>query len=216
MKIHPYPQGSAEWMMARAGIPTASEFGNLVTPKWKARDGQMPRTYLAEKLAEWWLGGPLPGFGTWSTEQGQVLEQESLPWFELETGRQVVRPGFVTTDDGRIGCSPDGIIDQDTGLEVKCLEPTNHVKLLLTGDISDYLAQIHGGMLVTGFSKWVFLSYRRGFPNLVIEIERNEEIQSILRDALDLWLADFEAGKARLEEINGGPSRRTASTPAGS
>jgi hypothetical protein len=216
MKIHPYPQGSAEWMLARAGIPTASEFKNLVTPLWKVRKGEMPLTYMAEKLAEWWLGGPLPGFGTWATEQGQVLEQEAIPWFELETGATVTRPGLITTDDGCIGCSPDGIIGQDFGLEVKCLEPTNHVKLLLTGDISDYLAQIHGGMLVTGFRKWVFLAYRRGFPNLILEIEHDEKIQQVLAEALHVWLGEFESGKMRLEELNGGPKRGTASTPAGS
>ena len=57
MIISKHPQGSIEWMQARAGIPTASEFDNLVTPKWEVRTGQMPKTYLARKLAEWWQGG---------------------------------------------------------------------------------------------------------------------------------------------------------------
>jgi hypothetical protein len=195
--------------MARAGIPTASEFKNLVTPAFKARTGEMPKTYLAEKLAEWWIGGPLPGFGSWATEQGQILENEAIPWFELEYSKAVTRPGFITTDDGRIGCSPDGIIGQDCGLEVKCLEPTAHTKLLLTGDISDYVAQVAGGMLVTGFKKWVFLAYRRGFPNLVLEVKQDEKAESVLKGALDAWLADFEAGKERLQTINGGPPRRS-------
>jgi Na+/alanine symporter len=64
MKIHEAGQGSVEWMQARSGIPTASEFDALVTPKWKVKTGDGPKTYLAKKLAEWWLGGPLASFNT--------------------------------------------------------------------------------------------------------------------------------------------------------
>lgn len=53
MKIHRwFEQKSVDWMMARAGKPTTSEFDQLVTTDFEMRKGQMPASYLAKKLAE--------------------------------------------------------------------------------------------------------------------------------------------------------------------
>ena len=204
MKIHDCKQGSAEWLKLRAGIPTASEFHRLVTPLWKIRTGEGPATYLNEKLAEAWTGAPLPqtgGFGT--LEQGTILEEEALPWYELETGTTVRRVGFITTDDGRVGCSPDGL-EENSGVEIKCPQAQTHVGYLLDGGVpGEYLAQVHGSMFVTGFPCWKFLSYRRNFPRLLLTVERDEKIQKILADALDRFLARFDAAMKRLEELRG-------------
>jgi hypothetical protein len=210
-----YQQGSLEWLIARAGVPTASEFDNLVTPEFKIRTGEMPQTYLATKLAEAWLQGPLPGaggsgFGTFAMEQGNVLEDEAKPWYELEYSQTITRVGFCTTDDGRIGCSPDGLIGEDSGIEIKCPEPTAHVKYLLAGDLpKQYRAQVQGCMFVTGRPSWKFVSYRRGFPKLVLTIERNQEAQDTLQIVLDDFIASFSEQFAKIVERNGGlPPKR--------
>ena len=128
MKVHDVAQRSEAWMNLRSGIPTASEFDNLVTPKGEVRKGQMPQTYLAKKLAEFWLGGPLLTFNTFDMDAGTILEEEALPWFEWEFQLKVERPGFITTDDGLVGCSPDGWIAGFRGIEIKCPAPDTHVK----------------------------------------------------------------------------------------
>lgn len=208
MKIIDVQQGSVEWGMARAGIPTASEFDNLVTPEFKVRTGEMPRTYLAKKLAEKWQGAPLVTNNTFDMDVGTILEGESIPWFELETGLQVQRVGFITTDDGRIGCSPDGLL-LDSGIECKCPRIETHVKYLMSGELpKEYAHQVHGSMFVTGYDSWRFLSYRRHLPPLLLTVERDEKIQAALTEALAGFLAAFDAGWARLCEINGGPPKR--------
>lgn len=210
MKIHTeFQQGSALWMQARAGIPTASEFDQLVSPEWKARTGQMPRSYLATKLAEWWIGGPLLGFNSFATEQGQILEDEAKPWYCLEYGEAVTSVGLCTTDDGMIGCSPDGLLGADGGLEIKCPSIETHVGYLLDGGLpKEYRAQVQGGLFVTGRPWWRFVSYRRQLPALVLTIERDEEAQSALRTALAEFLVRLQSGKQRLIELNGGPPKR--------
>ena len=200
MIIHDVQQGCGEWLSLRAGIPTASEFHRLVSPTWKIRTGDGPTTFLCEKLAEAFTGAPLPqtgGFG--ALEQGTLLEEEGIPWFELEYG-PVQRVGFCTTDDKRIGCSPDALFGDDSGVEMKCPQAQTHVSYLLAGDLpSDYSAQVHGAMLVTGRPSWRFVSYRRGFPPLVLIVKRDEAIQKVLREALDAFLERFDAGLARLK-----------------
>lgn len=201
-----FQQGSAAWLEARSALPTASEFDNLISPTWEIRKGQMPATYLCRKLAEWWLGGPIADLGSFAMEQGNILEDEAKPWFSLEYGQEIESVGFITTDDGKIGASPDGLLGDDSGIEIKCHEAQTHVRYLLEGGVpKDYLAQVHGSMYVTGRPTWTFLSYRRRFPNLVVTVARDEAIQTYLGEALAKFMQRFESGKARLTELNGGP-----------
>lgn len=210
MLIHrEFAQGSIEWALARAGIPTASEFDALVTPKFEPRKGETPATYLATKLAEKWIGGCLAGFGSWATDQGAIRESEARGWFELEHGFAIDRVGFITTDDGLVGASPDGLISPDSGVEIKCPQPIKHVKTLLEGEIPDeHLAQIHGGMFVSGAKQWYFVSYCPHFPPFVRIVEWDEGIQEKLAEALAIFLAKLQSGFDRLCDMNGGPPRR--------
>ncbi len=214
MKLHNVEQGSMEWLMLRAGIPTASEMDALITPKFKVKEGDGPKTYLAKKVAEKWQGGPLPAFQGFDMEQGQILESEAIPWFELTFDTTVNRVGFITTDDGRAGCSPDGLLTTDCGLELKCPKAETHVGYLLRGVLpEDYVIQVHASMFITGFKQWKFLSYRRGFPQLVLTIERDEEYQEVIAEALDLFTQKFDEAMERMTEINGGPPRSLTPLP---
>lgn len=215
IKDNSFAQNSFEWLLARCGIPTASEFDNLFTSEFKKRSGEMPRSYMAQKIAERWLGGPLPGYNVLDMELGKILEAEALPFFQLETGIEIERVGFCKTDDGRIGASPDALIGEDGGIECKCPMAKTHCSYLLAGVVPrDYLLQVHGSMLVTGRSWWMFMSYCRRFPALIIKVERNEEIISQIREGLDDFLVKYEFEWQRLCALNGGePVRRKITRP---
>jgi hypothetical protein len=219
MKILECKQKSAEWMIARAGVPTASEFDALLTPKLEPRKGQTVETYLARKLSEWWIGGPLPQVGSYYMEQGTILEDEAIPWYELETGRTVTRIGYITTDDGRVGCSPDGVLMLEggvygAGIEIKCPAIHTHVSWLLDGVLpTEHAAQVYGSMWVTGLSEWYFLSYHRGLPALRVTVSQDGAILGRIGEALESFLAKLDAGKKRLIEINGGEPKRSKPLP---
>lgn len=198
MKIHDVSQKTLDWMMLHVGIPTASGLHNIVTPEFEIRKGEMPRSYMHLKLAEAWLKRPVLELSTFSIEQGEILENEAKPFYELETNQKVREVGFITTDDGLFGCSPDGLIG-DSGLEIKCPSAQVHVKYLIDGKLpKEYAAQVHGSMYVTGFSCWTFLSYRRNFPPLILRVERDDEIIAKIGDALSEFYAAFEKAKHKL------------------
>lgn len=201
MKIHSdIFQGSLDWIKLRFGKVTASELDNLVTPEFKLRTGEMPYTYLCTKVAEA-LHGPLPGFDVFDTEQGRILEEEAIPFFELTYNRDIRRVGFIENDPATAGCSPDGLLGEDNGIEIKCPSAQVHVKYLLKGTVpKDYLAQVHCSMFVTGFPRWTFFSYRRKFPPLVITVERDEEIISKIGVAVSTFRASFDEA---MESIRG-------------
>lgn len=189
MKIHDVEQGTLDWMNLHIGLVSASGLANLMTPGFETRKGEMPRTYLYRKAAEAWRNQPLIGFTTFATEQGMIVEEEARPFYELETGKTVKVVGFITNDDNTAGCSPDGVIvGEECGLEIKCPEAHTHVKYLLEGILPvDYVAQVFGSLYVTGYAKWVFMSYRRKFPPLILEITRDEAIM----EKIDAVVRDF-------------------------
>ncbi len=216
MKIHDIPQGHIDWFKLRMGIPTASELGNLLTPEFELRKGEMPKSYVYTKVAEAYSGKPLISTGSWNTEQGEILETEARPWFELEYEKKVRQVGFITSDDGRIGCSPDGLIasgagggymwhdgtSYDTGIEIKSPAAHTHVKYLVNGVLpKEYVAQVFGSMYVTGFKRWVFVSYRRGFPALVLEIPASDLINKAIAKAVDSFHSEFDRAMERISDI---------------
>lgn len=199
MKEFNVTQGTPEWAELRAGVPTASEFGQLLTPELAPRTGETPKTYLFKKLAEY-LTGPLPSFGGNATDQGHFLEPEAIARFEFETGIDTRRVGFVMSDDGRCGCSPDGMIGTEAGVEIKSPGPVNAVRYYLDGTLPDiYAAQVHGSMFVTNAKEWHFFSYHRKLPPLHLVIKRDEAVMERIRKCLAKFHADFDAALDRLE-----------------
>lgn len=205
MKIHSVEQGSLEWTKLHFGIPTASGLDNLITPEFELRKGETPKTYLYKKVAEKLQGRPLIDLSASSfmLEQGMIVEEEARPWYALEYEKSVRKVGFITTDDGRFGCSPDGLIEgEDCGLEIKSPAAHTHVKYLVNGVLpKEYVAQVYGSMFATGFNKWIFVSYRRGFPALVLEIYRDENAMDAIARAVDAFHSDFNGAMSRISNI---------------
>ncbi len=200
MKIHDVVQGTSAWLELRAGVVTASEFGQIVTDKFELRTGEMLKTYLHKKLAEKALGRPLQSFNSFADlEQGTIKEEEALPFYELENDVTLRRVGFITTDDGRAGCSPDALLDEG-GLEIKCPAEHTHVGYLLDGTLpKDYRPQVHFSMFVTGAPWWKFMSYSRNFRPLLLTVGRDEKIQEAIGNALSEFLKRFDVA---LEKLN--------------
>lgn len=200
--IHPVQPNSEAWRILRCGKPTASGFDNLVTPEGKIRTGKMPETYLHEKVAEAITGLPTETPDMWQMQQGVILETEAIPYYELMTGAKVQRIGFITDDQMRIGCSPDGCIGEDGGLECKAPQPKTQVKYLLEGTVPpEYICQIQGSLYVSGRKWWDFLSYSRKLPPMLIRVFPDPKFHSALAEALANWLAAFDSAIAKIEAL---------------
>ncbi len=204
MKTIDCAQGSTEWYRARLGRVTASEIDSLITPLWKKRTGEGVETYLCKKVSEkvlGWSPDELSG-GSWAMGQGEIIEKIALPWFAFTYDVEPRRVGFCQDETLPIGCSPDALLGDDDGLEIKSPQPPTHLKYLLRGEVPpEYLPQIHFSMLVTGRPKWTFCSFSRQLPPLVVPVKRDEFIQGALRAALDSFLTLFNAALAKVEAM---------------
>jgi len=207
VKINTCAQHSDEWFRARAGMLTASKADAILTPLFKVKDGKAVDTLIAKCLAERWTGGPLPEdqINALPMEYGSILESEARPAYTLITGQEVREVGLITDDSGLCGASPDGLIGDDSGIEIKCPNASTHVKYLLAGKVpDDYIVQVHFSMFVTGYPRWVFMSYRRAMPPLIITVKRDEKIQTQITEAAEGFASKMDTGWKQLLELNGG------------
>jgi len=205
--VSPHEQGTTEWQRERLGLPTASGFGKLICAdtrkaaphKWRL--SAQADAYLADKCAEWLLQEPIDVGRSGFMQRGTDLESRARAALSWELGVIVEPIGFCTTDDGRIGASPDGqLVGCNAGAEIKTLEASNHIAALLEADASPYFAQIQGGLYVTGWDYWVLYFYHPTLPSLPLRVDRDAEYQAALGDALGQFLERFEAAKAKLIE----------------
>jgi len=198
-------QGSREWLEARLGIPTASEFDRILTPKTLKPSAQAEK-YLHQKVAEWATGQVVEvETRIYSMDRGIELEQEAVEFYELTTGYATTPAGFCLLDDRSAGASPDRFAGEEGLLEIKCPLASTHVGYLLAGTLpADYVLQTQGQLYVTG-RRWVdFLSYMPGLPPLLIR----QRPEPVIQDALAGALADFNmrlrAGKRVLDALREG------------
>ena len=126
MQIVEVEQGTEEWFAARRGIPTASEFGKLVTSTGKAST-QMGE-YINQLIAER-LGAVDENYSNDWMARGTELEPAARAWYSFATDIDTDQVGFVLNDTGTAGASPDALYDV-SGLEIKCPSPKVHVSYL--------------------------------------------------------------------------------------
>ncbi len=177
-------QGSDEWLLARLGRPTASEFGKILTATGKL--SEQASGYMLRLLAEWLSGKPSEPFESdWMTH-GKETEQEARDYYAFVRDDAVIqRVGFCTTDDGLVGASPDALVDDDGLMEAKCPAPWTHVSYLLGDKIATkYLPQVQGQMYVTERSYCDWISYSPGIAPIIVRTERDEKYITALATSL--------------------------------
>lgn len=194
MIVHRCEQYTAEWFTLRRGVPTASAFDKIITPK-TGKLAAAHEGYVCELIADLCrLDYPGERAATPAMRNGTLTEPEARRFYEME--RDVEQVGICFSDDGRFACSPDGLVGDDGLLELKCPEPKTHVGYLLANDLpTEYVAQVHGQLIVTG-RKWVdFMSYCPGFRPLLVRVEPCEFTDK-LRDVLEEFWPRLQRAKA--------------------
>lgn len=196
MKIIDVPQGSPEWLQARLGVPSASQFKNIYTSQGKPSSAQ--DRYLWELVAESLTGKPTFVKVSDAMQHGIDTEDEARDYFTLESGFAVEQVGFCVMDDVNAGCSPDGFVADGGGLEIKCPNNSTHMKYRAAGKVpAEYYPQVQGSMFVTGRPHWWFMSYSQDYKPLIVKVERDDKWISGFAQELDNFLEKLEAYKEK-------------------
>lgn len=207
MIFHNIEHTTDEWFKARLGLPTASCFNKIITPKTGKLSSQAD-AYANLLIAEIILGRPQETFPqTFWMERGEMLEADAKKLYEFETGYDIKNGGFATNDLGSAGASPDArIFDKDGkligGAEIKCPAPWTHVENLLRDEIDpDYIPQVQGQILIYGFEFVDWFSYHPEMPPALIRTYRDDEycekLESALSDFHEIKMAKIEKLKSK-------------------
>lgn len=186
-------QGSPEWFAARAGIPTASEFSTVMA---KGKDGGASVTrakYLRQLAGEILTGEPAPeGYSNAFMERGKVLEDEARSLYAFMRDAEPQRVGFIR--NGQKGASPDSLLGDMAGLEIKVAIPAVQIERLQRGTLpAEHVAQVQGSMLVTERDSWDFVSYCPKLPPLILTIGRDEAYIANLAKCIDAFNEELDA-----------------------
>lgn len=173
---HTHAQGSAEWLEARRGVVTGSRFKDARAKLKSGAPAQAALSY-AYDVARERCGGVAPAkFQNAAMRTGTEQEPVARRLYEARTGNLVEEVGFFTTEDKRLGLSPDGLIDDDGVLEIKTMVSSDTLfTAMAEHDLSAYMDQCIGYLWLLG-RQWVDLVlWAPDFAHMTVHrIERDE------------------------------------------
>jgi len=175
--IRDIEQGSDEWLQLKLGVASASNFDKIITSTGK--ESESLKKYALQLATELMLETPEPSFKNDVMARGNELESLARDAYQEQTFKVVEQITMFKSNCGNFGYSPDGLVDKDGLVEIKCPIATTHFKYLLDNKMpSDYWQQVQGGLWVSQ-RKWIdFVSYNSYFKDkklFTIRVERDEE-----------------------------------------
>lgn len=169
--------------------------------------GKTRTAYLRRLVAERLTGKPTETYKNAHMDRGTEQEPFARMAYESLKGEPVELAGFIKHESLMAGCSPDGLVGDDGGAEIKCVIPTVHLDTILAGGYpSEHRAQIHGSLWITGRKWWDFCSYSPDMPEhlrtYVFRVERDEQYIINLAAEVIVFLKEVDAMVAKLQERN--------------
>ena len=184
-------QGTPEWDAIRLGKFTASSFHTFLGKSQTKTD--MLWEIVAERLFK---DSDKENYSSFAMERGKILETEARKLYQVTTETLVKECGFVEMEapyNHFVGCSPDGLVEEDGGIEIKSPLAKNFLQWTSPADGGreviyikpEYYTQVQFNLLVTGRKWWDFMYYH---PRGGLAVKRyfpDPEHQKKIIDALN-------------------------------
>lgn len=190
MIVHNIDQRSEEWYDLRKGKMTASNASTI------AANGKGLETYIYGLMAEKYSNNH-EDYKSKDMLRGVELEDQARMTYEIEYS-SVQQVGFVEMDE-YTGCSPDGLVGDYGGIEIKCPNDANYFRLLIDDEKaidSKYIWQVQMCLLITGREKWDLVFYNTNFEKSLIVFSLG--VDTAKQEKL---LAGIKKGKNLIQEI---------------
>lgn len=146
-------------------------------------------------------------FSSKATNHGIINEEVALQQYMEDTGLQVVKCGlFISTERPYLGASPDGLLGDETIIEIKCPYTCRHkqitpetVSYIVPGDRegeyklkkeTPYYYQIQGQMYCSGrkYCNLIIFTFK---DMKVVFVDRDEEFINYMLEVLNKYYVDY-------------------------
>lgn len=209
MQIFDCEQNSPEWFACRLGLPTASEFKTIIGVKKDAKEKLTRDLYMRKLAGEIITGEPMEKFSNSHTERGHEQEDEARQLYAFIHNAEPERVGFIRNGD--TGCSPDSLIGNDGGLEIKTALPHIQIDRLLRGDLPpEHRAQVQGNLWIAEREWWDFASYCPKLPLFVVRVHRDDGYIANLSGAVKAFNEELADLVERVRHYGSAPQAAAA------
>lgn len=181
-------QQTPEWFEAKK-LKMGASHASVIMANGKGLD-----TYVKELLADYYSEGEKEIYTNADIQRGIDLEPLARELYSIKTGNDVVEVGGYEYDKYTF-VSPDGLVSDDGGVEIKCHNDKVFVELLLHEVIDPkYIAQIQMNLFCTGRKWWDYIGYNQNIkPYIYIkriepDLEAFEKIEEGLKTGKKLIL----------------------------
>lgn len=201
-------QRTDEWYRARCGQLGASQVAAALSSGKNGAESATRRKLMAEIVAMRLTGTTQDGFTSASIQWGIDNELRARAEYEVAKGVFVDQSGWIPHPSIEwTGCSPDGLVDDDGLVEIKCPNTATHIDYLLANKVpAEYQKQMLWQMECTGRTWCDFVSYDPRMPEehqlFIIRFERDEEKLDEMREGIKLFLADVIETIEKLNNLN--------------
>lgn len=196
-------QGSEAWLQVKLGIPSASRFADIMA----AGEGKMRTRYLRELAGEIITGRPAETFKSVAMARGNEMEAEARDHYARTKFADLRRVGFVKNAGlmkyAMVGASPDALIGDDGGLEIKTMIPALMIELLDKGATMppEHRAQVHGNIWVCERSWLDFKIYYPRMPDFTVRVQRDDAYIEQIKNAVEIFSYDLKMLVERLRKM---------------
>jgi len=150
-------QRSEEWFQQRLGKGTASKANDM-----RSKTGVKRKNYAIRLLTERRTQMPIDTFVSPSMEWGTENEPIARMAYQLKNKDSgMAEVGFLLHPTiENFGASPDGLVDKDGLIEIKCPNSTTHIEWLLAGKVpTTHKNQMIAQLVCTGRQWCDFVSF---------------------------------------------------------
>lgn len=201
-------QGSDAWKALRLGKVTASRVSDVVA-KTKSGYSATRANYAAQLIAERLTGTPAESYTNAAMQHGTETEPEARAAYEFYQGVTVREVAFVPHPQiDQAGCSPDGLVDEDGLVEIKCPNTATHLETLLGQAVpGKYDAQMQFQMACTGRAYCDFVSYDPRMPEnmrlFIKRVPRDDNRIKELESEIAAFLLEMAVKLSQLNSLYG-------------
>ena len=201
-------QGTDEWKALRLGKVTASRVADVVA-KTKSGYSASRANYAAQIIAERLTGTVADSYSNAAMQHGTETEPEARSAYEFYQGVTVRQVAFVAHPSiDQAGCSPDGLIDADGLVEIKCPQTATHLETLLGQAVpGKYETQIQFQLACTGRKYCDFVSYDPRMPEnmrlFIKRVARDDKRINELETEVAAFLLELAVKLSQLNSLYG-------------
>lgn len=199
-------QRSPEWFAARCGSLGASQLADALA-KTKSGWGASRANLRAKLVVERLTGQQEESFASAAMQWGVDKEEEARIAYSFLTGRAVVEVGLYKHPT-IIGthASPDGLVDDDGCIEIKCPNSATHIETLKSNLVAHkYLLQMQWQMRCADRQWCDFVSFDPRMPDHLMlyiqRVHRDNDMLATLENEVGAFLAEVDADVKALSKI---------------